>query len=45
MQPGHHFEIWNGTDNFAKPVSAGVYILVFLLDETLIESKKMVLLK
>jgi len=42
--PGNHSVIWNGKDNFGKPVSAGVYFYQFHAGD-FVQTRKMVLLK
>ena len=45
MQPaGHHLAVWNATDNFGNPVSAGVYIYRLQADDHVF-NRKMILIK
>jgi hypothetical protein len=41
---GHHSVIWNSTDSFGKPVSAGIYLYQIRTAE-FVQTRKMVLLK
>ena len=41
---GHRSVIWNATNNYGKPVSAGVYLYQIHAGE-FVQTKKMVLLK
>jgi len=40
-----HSITWNGTDDFSKPVSSGVYFYRLVVDGKNVASKKMLLLK
>ena len=45
MQPaGRHLAVWNATDNFGTPVSAGVYIYRLQADNHVF-NRKMILIK
>jgi hypothetical protein len=43
--PGHHQVEWNGTDMNNNPVSSGVYLYVFSLDNNVLNKKRMLFLK
>ena len=42
---GDHHVKWNGHDSYGQPVSDGIYIYRLTANKTLIDSKKMILLK
>ena len=45
LSAGQHSVVWNGTDDSGKPVSSGVYFYQLKLDNEIIDSRKMLLLK
>ncbi|MEA1972480.1 MAG: lectin like domain-containing protein [Candidatus Cloacimonadota bacterium] len=45
QKAGNHSVMWNGVDDANKSVSSGIYFYRYLVQDKLVDSKKMVLLK